>query len=244
MMEKRRRQRTLGWRLRRLRTWLRYEMPERILGSRVVKQVIVSLCLLGIILGLRALPFAFVDKVLGWLYMAVTEEYDFVAVMRRIPSVEQLGGSTSFPFLIPFRKQPAPTPDVQTMIWPVEGRLTSGFGWRAHPDGKEYYHEGIDIEAPEGTPILACLDGVVVSAAESEVYGKVIVLDHGEGLQTLYAHCSELLVRPPQRVKQGDVIARVGQTGNATAPHLHFEVRVNGIPEDPGERLSAGVKGP
>lgn len=119
-------------------------------------------------------------------------------------------------------------------ISPVEGRLTSGFGMRVHPIFKvRKRHTGVDIAAPSGTPIRAADSGVVVEAGYIRGYGYTVILDHGGGVATLYAHCSALLVREGQEVQRGQIIARVGSTGYSTGPHLHFEVRVNGEPVNP-----------
>jgi murein DD-endopeptidase MepM/ murein hydrolase activator NlpD len=116
--------------------------------------------------------------------------------------------------------------------WPARGVLTSGFGmrWRRH-------HNGIDIAAPRGTPIYAARDGRVVRAAWFGGYGRLVVVDHGDGMQTWYAHASRMLVRVGQHVKRGQQIATVGCTGVCSGPHLHFEVRIGGRPVDPLRHL-------
>ncbi len=120
------------------------------------------------------------------------------------------------------------------LIWPVKGRATSGFGPRGNRK-----HEGIDLAAPRGTPVLASATGkVAYSGNGMRGYGKVIVLKHANDLSTVYAHNSSLLVRMGDEVRQGQVIAKVGATGRATGPHLHFEIRRRGVPEDPRRFLS------
>src|SRR5207244_13313636 len=122
---------------------------------------------------------------------------------------------------------------------PIPGApITSGFGPRVHPIyGDVRMHTGIDFGAGYGTPIHAAADGVVMSAGALGGYGNATVIDHGNGLATLYAHQSGMLVAPGQRVSRGQVIGYVGCTGLCTGPHLHFEVRVRGTPVDPMQYL-------
>jgi murein DD-endopeptidase MepM/ murein hydrolase activator NlpD len=109
----------------------------------------------------------------------------------------------------------------------VPASITSAFGWRIHPIfGESRFHSGTDIGSPTGTPVLAAFSGQVVLADFLGGYGLTIVLQHGNGTQqTLYAHLSEIFVRPGEQIEQGQVLGRVGSTGNSTGPHLHFEVR-------------------
>jgi murein DD-endopeptidase MepM/ murein hydrolase activator NlpD len=113
-------------------------------------------------------------------------------------------------------------------IWPVSGPVTSSFGWRW---GR--MHEGIDIAAPSGTPIASAAGGTVIYAGWLGGYGNLVVIDHGGGVSTAYAHQSSIAVGSGQSVAQGQVIGYVGSTGHSTGPHLHFEVRVNGQAVDP-----------
>ena len=119
-------------------------------------------------------------------------------------------------------------------IWPVRGWVTSGFGYRFDPFiGEEKIHEGIDISTPIGTPILTPANGVVSFIGNEESYGITLIIDHGYGVSTRYAHLSKVLVRLGQRVRRGDKVAQVGQTGRTTGPHLHYEVRLHGVPVNP-----------
>ncbi len=119
-------------------------------------------------------------------------------------------------------------------IRPCSGPLTSGFGMRFHPILHRYrMHTGVDFGAGYGAPIRAAAGGVVLLSAYNRGYGNCIILYHGGGVTTLYGHCSERLVREGQNVRQGQEIARVGATGLATGPHLHFELRKNGVPVAP-----------
>lgn len=130
--------------------------------------------------------------------------------------------------------------------WPVEGgRITSEFGMRVHPiTRKNKMHEGLDIAAPTGTPIHASAPGMVIFTDLKGGYGKTVTIDHGYGFVTSYSHCKKLLVGPGQSVKQGQVIAEVGNTGFSTGPHLHFEVQRLGIVVDPMQYLSLFSSGP
>ncbi len=121
---------------------------------------------------------------------------------------------------------------------PAKGWVTSGFGVRKSPfsDGNKM-HCGLDIAARTGTPVLAPADGVVKRVGTAPDYGKMVVIDHGYGYQTLYAHNSKLFVKVGQRVKRGDQIAAIGNTGRSTGSHLHYEVHLNGVPIDPRKFL-------
>lgn len=120
-----------------------------------------------------------------------------------------------------------------------EGFVGSGFGMRTDPfTGQVAMHAGVDFAAPVGTPIFAAAGGVVSSAEVHPVYGKTVVVDHGNDLSTLYAHASRLDVKPGDIVRKGQKIAEVGSTGRSTGPHLHFEVHVKGQPQNPTRFLA------
>ncbi|MBW3619873.1 MAG: peptidoglycan DD-metalloendopeptidase family protein [Actinobacteria bacterium] len=122
------------------------------------------------------------------------------------------------------------------LLWPTAGHRTSGYGFRTHPIyGGRRMHTGVDISGGTGQPIVAAAEGQVVSAGWRGGYGLTVVIDHGGGLHTLYAHQVRLSVSSGEVVGQGQKIGEVGTTGNSTGPHLHYEVRVNGQPRDPME---------
>jgi murein DD-endopeptidase MepM/ murein hydrolase activator NlpD len=126
-------------------------------------------------------------------------------------------------------------------LWPAQGELTSGFGLRKSPMGgrNSSFHEGVDIANKVGTPVAASGDGVVTFAGVMPVYGRTILISHGNGLETKYGHNSQLLVKKGDKVKKGQVIAKMGSTGRSTGPHLHFGVYKNGKLVDPMVYLPA-----
>ncbi len=123
-------------------------------------------------------------------------------------------------------------------VWPLEGRVSSSFGWREDPfSGEKKFHEGIDLAAKEGTDVKAVMAGKVQITDDQNGYGKVVVLDHGHGFTTLYAHNKDITVKAGDWVTKGSTIAKVGSTGRSTGPHLHFEVRREGKKLDPEDFL-------
>jgi len=125
------------------------------------------------------------------------------------------------------------------LMMPVRGEISSLFGRRRHPTSRSWrFHSGIDIVARKGTPIQAARSGKVTFCGWKRGYGMVVILDHGNGLETVYAHCSRSLVKTGQQVNTGQKIANVGSTGVATGSHLHFEVRRDGNVRNPMKYLS------
>lgn len=119
-------------------------------------------------------------------------------------------------------------------IWPVRGYLSAGFGNRIDPfTGQRDFHSGIDISTPTGTRIFAPADGVILSASVQGAYGNSIIVDHGYGVVTRYGHLEAFAVRPGQRVRRGDLLGFVGNTGRSTGPHLHYEVWVRDQAQNP-----------
>ncbi len=124
-------------------------------------------------------------------------------------------------------------------IPPVKGRISSPFGWRIDPfTGKKAYHKGIDIKAPEGTPVHSAEAGKVVFAGEKGGYGNLIILEHKNGVKTYYAHLKDIKVKIGEEVDRGMIIVDVGSTGRSTGPHLHFEVRQGDRVYNPLQKLS------
>jgi murein DD-endopeptidase MepM/ murein hydrolase activator NlpD len=121
----------------------------------------------------------------------------------------------------------------EAFVFPLDGSLSSGFGWRNISVAGNRFHGGIDLAAPSGTPIAAARDGVVSKAGWVGAYGYVVYLDHGDGSQTRYAHMMRIDVEAGADVRQGDRLGLVGSTGASTGPHLHFELRFAGRAVDP-----------
>ncbi len=123
-------------------------------------------------------------------------------------------------------------------LWPIQGPVASGFGSRQDPiNGEGAFHAGIDIDAPYGTPIHAAGDGDVTGAEMASGYGREVIIDHGHGLLTVYGHLSGFAVLPGEHVTRGQIVGYVGQSGRATGPHLHYEVRVRNVPVNPYKYL-------
>jgi len=129
-------------------------------------------------------------------------------------------------------------------ILPARGWLTSGFGYRISPfTGTIQMHEGIDIANAIGASVVAPADGLVVKVGREYGYGKVLTINHGHGIATRYGHLHKAHVKIGQRVKRGDLIGELGNSGRSTGPHLHYEVRVNGLPVDPRKYILFGYPG-
>jgi len=123
-------------------------------------------------------------------------------------------------------------------IWPAKGWVTSGFGYRRSPfTGRREFHKGIDIANRAGTPIIAPASGVVARTGREGGYGRIIVINHGYGLSTRYAHLHRILVKPGQLISRGDKIALLGNSGRSTGSHLHYEVRLNSVPVNPSRYI-------
>ena len=130
------------------------------------------------------------------------------------------------------------------LAWPVPGytKITSNYGMRVHPITGQYkLHTGVDISAPIGANFVAANDGIVTKAEYNTAYGNMVVIDHGGGISTLYAHGSEILVTVGQTVKKNEAILKVGSTGYSTGPHAHFEVRINGVVTNPIPYITNGL---
>lgn len=142
--------------------------------------------------------------------------------------------STALSSSVPSHWSPFGDVDQTPNMWPVQGRITSSFGERLDPfDGEGAFHTGIDIGVPYGTPVHVSADGLVVFSGTMSGYGRVVIVQHGHGVSTLYAHLSALSVTTGQRVQRDEIVGLVGLSGRTTGPHLHYEVRINQTPVNP-----------
>ncbi len=178
----------------------------------------------GPLVGSRSLSLVELQGVIGQLHEAATERSDWMNVLE------------SGLFEQKMRKLMVPT-----QIPIANGMLGSSFGWRIDPvTGQSALHSGLDFQADRGVPIVAAAGGVVVNQQIHPGYGNMVEIDHGNDLRTLYAHASTVLVKNGDLVKRGQKIGEVGSSGRSTGPHLHFEVLVQGVPQDPKTFLAAG----
>jgi len=219
--------------------------------NRIANQFIVSAVISLLIVVLSNFSSPFVDKIIVGAKWIAGTDYDFKAAAssiktKLIPEIDsKLKGISGTAGSLLGKGQAVDTSSGSTsdMIMPVDGQITSVFGTRVDPisnEGNEQ-HKGIDIAGEKGAPIKAALDGVVIKIGENNSIGRSVRVKHDNGLETLYGHCSEILVNENQMVKQGEYIAKVGDTGLVTAAHLHFEVIKDGKQVDPLSILQ-GVK--
>ena len=168
--------------------------------------------------------FTEVDTVVANLYVKKVEE-------PKKPVVTASSGKVNTSFNISYKKVPLGI----DLIKPISGVITSRFA--ADSRIRSNLHTGLDIAAPRNTPIKAAASGTVTFSGTKGSYGKLIVISHGNGVETYYGHCNKLYATVGQKIKQGEVIAAVGSTGNSTGNHLHLEIRVNGVAYNPQNYL-------
>jgi murein DD-endopeptidase MepM/ murein hydrolase activator NlpD len=160
----------------------------------------------------------------------VREMHDHMEQVDQASSVQESSFDMLLKSLQSKKNLLAATPSLR----PVDGWISSDFGYRVSPfTGRKEFHKGLDIATRQGTPIIAPADGLVTYAADKWLMGNMVTIDHGFGMVTRYGHIHKFLKHKGDRVKRGDIIALVGNTGRSTGPHLHYEVRLNGVPVDP-----------
>ena len=161
---------------------------------------------------------------------------ELTAYAREDAAVQRLIGQSAAP--VDTAINAPTTPSALGFQWPMQARVTSEYGYRIHPVyGSRRLHAGMDLGAPRGTPIASAADGVVIFSGVQGGYGSTVIVDHGGGVTTLYAHMSQRNVSQGQLTSRGDIVGLVGATGTATGNHLHFEVRVNGGAVNPRSYL-------
>ncbi|HNQ79217.1 MAG TPA: M23 family metallopeptidase [Acidobacteriota bacterium] len=170
----------------------------------------------------------FEDPELRSIYQKIEDTKSYCnALVRETENLD----SVLNPHLVSLSRKPS--------IWPVKGFLSSPYGGRPDPiHGAPSWHQGIDISAPRGTPVVATAEGIVASAGWMTGMGSTVVIQHGNGMVTLYGHLCEIKVSPGQKVKRWDVVGSVGATGRATGNHCHYEVHVNGRPTNPAHFMN------
>ncbi len=160
----------------------------------------------------------------------IREMHDQINQLQTASKNQEKGYEALFHHLESQRNLLAATPAIR----PTRGWVTSRFGRRISPfTGRREFHKGLDIAAREGTPIVATANGVVTYAKKKGLLGLTMIIDHGHGVITRYGHCKKFLKKRGDKVKRGDKIATVGNTGRSTGPHVHYEVRINGVPVNP-----------
>ena len=160
----------------------------------------------------------------------VRQMHDHMDHVQKVSSVQETSFESLLKSLEGKRNLLAATPSLR----PTKGWYSSDFGYRVSPfTGRKEFHNGLDIATREGTPIIAPADGVVTYSGKKWLIGNMISIDHGYGMVTRYGHLSKMIKNKGDRVKRGEVIALVGNTGRSTGPHLHYQVRLNGVPVNP-----------
>lgn len=223
---------------------------RQVIRWTIWRKVLAAVLIYLFFLGLSQLHFSPARRALSFARYALCE-YQFCLDWERLSESKWLQQpGTWLPVYKPLQLMDEESPTTSAtptsgggrqgmMIVPLKGEVTSGFGWRYHPLLKEErFHYGIDIAAPEGTQVCAAAGGLVSRVEEKEDLGLVVYVDHGGNIETLYAHCSEVLVGVNQPVQAGEIIARVGASGLTENPHLHFEIREGGVNVDPAVWLN------
>jgi murein DD-endopeptidase MepM/ murein hydrolase activator NlpD len=206
-----------------------------------LRRVVVSLLLFAVVYAAQVSDTAVGRTVTDAVKYALTTETDFVYLADKLAGYapknmdvsvfKRLGGNVT-----------KPADPYLYMTRPVDGKVVAPYGWQVHPVLKqEVLQEGIGLEAALGAPVRSAAAGRVKAVAETARYGKVLVVEHGREVETLYGHLGEVLVKEGETVSQGQLVARVGKTGMTAAPLLYFEVREKGVAVDPLPRLAGGA---
>jgi len=196
------------------------------------KQLLLSVLILGLFLIAKTMGWTQAPGAQMWFRAILCADYDYLGAIEEARRLFEGLREGSWQVLPPTEEE------LPGLVRPAMGKVSSVFGAREHPIlGGRRHHQGIDLEAQKGSPILAALAGEVACVERDPTYGLKIVLDHEDEYQTLYAHASEALVKPGEKVSAGQVIGRVGDSGLATGPHLHFELHRQGKAVNPGQLI-------
>jgi murein DD-endopeptidase MepM/ murein hydrolase activator NlpD len=215
--------------------------PDKKTIERIVNQFMVSAGIILVVIIISNFNSALPNKIVDGVKWVVGADYDFKSsavslwdsIKSGINSKLEDNGSRSGESLGQTGGMNA-SEVYSSMIMPVEGKITSEFGMREDPITHENtQHNGIDIDGEKGAPMKAVLDGTVIKVDEDDSLGRYVIIKHDGGLETLYGHCSEILVDVDDTVKKGDYIGKIGDSGVVTAPHLHFQVLKDDTPIDP-----------
>lgn len=197
---------------------------------KILIQLGVCLIIVAVALAVTGSKNSWGQKVEGYLKYLMTKEVNYKPVFQKVVDLGLRSKNFDWPSIDDSYNSPVVTVvsnnQRELMSLPISGKTIRQFGWiKSEIDSAPRFHEGIDISAPEGKPVKAALDGVVTKVGNDKVLGKYIIIDHGKSLKTLYAQLSTIDVKAKEKVREGQSIGQVGQTGVAKTPHLHFEVR-------------------
>jgi murein DD-endopeptidase MepM/ murein hydrolase activator NlpD len=223
-----------SWSNRDYRSQYRYEEKD---DFRLLKKSLIAFVIFSVLYGLHLTDTRISRSVDDSIKYILSAETDFSVIADALAKYTPKGFDQS----VLKRVQSTvskPADPLQYMTRPAEGKIAMPYGWQTHPVLKqEMMHEGISIEAQLGSSVKAASPGKVKAVTESAKYGKTVVIEHGQEVETTYGHLGEVLVKPGESVSQGQVIARVGKTGITSGPALYFEVREQGKPVDPTARI-------
>lgn len=208
------------------------------------KQAVACLFLFALLYGAASARAGLAVDVASFARGVVSQDISYEAVKTWVQSIPSRIGNLANLDIRDWWSA-AVTGEPTQLAWPASGTVTSYFGWRPDPNSASMeLHQGIDIDAALGSKVSSILAGVVTAVYQSPEYGLVVEVEHAGGLSSVYGHLDSASVVKDQRVSRGDAVGKVGQSGNATGPHLHFELRKDGLEVDPMTVLPPQVKGP
>lgn len=219
---------------------------------RLLRELIGVFCLLFLVLVCKVIVTPQTQAVYNYSKNIVDNNYDYTYLIETVKSInisdmkninEKVQDSIEALKVKITGGQTIKDQVKENFIYPIDGEITSAYGERNDPiTGEKSYHEGVDINAPEGSNVKAAFDGSIKESGENETLGKYILVNHGSGIESRYAHLSSILVEQSNNIKKGEVIGKSGNTGKSTAPHLHFELLYMGQSKNPVEYINFGAK--